>query len=510
LQAAWVGVGSVTSMLRRFALGGVAVAAIAVALPAPTAGAAANCLPDGAPLYVDYANSSVDFRDQLFKRPGLILTMDDVPTKQGDPAAGFRQAGAVTTYWDEHLEKIVGTPQNPANPSTIGSAAGALVQSAKQSSGCTTPLIALNELLPPGGASSSKMAQYRSNVLALLKALNGASVRPVLALPFSTPTSAGAAADFLKQAGSMSSLVLEVYFNNNRLFQTGALLASRSIRIGFRQRIAALEALGIPADDLGIMLGFQSAPGQNGREGLQPTASWLEMVKLQELAAKQVASDTGIATIWSWGWGTFSNTGSADADKGAAACVWLWSRDPTLCNAPASYQFNTDLTEGQINLPAGVQCGWNGGQITTRDWRRLSRAMGGNTAKALSALLERGMVQANTKATGRQIKLAENAIIKASFKGSARRYSRALRTAKLARTTARQIIGDQLAEMAVAAKVRPQTYPVWLGATEQTALSTTTCQLDIVPAAGHVDLANAFPFLRVAAPKAPATRRPAA
>jgi hypothetical protein len=492
-------------MLRRFALGGVAVAAVAVALPAPSAGAAANCLPDGAPLYVDYANSSVQFRDQVFKRPGLILTMDDVPTRQGDPAAGFRQAGAVTTYWDEHLEKIVGTPQSPDDPSTIGADAAALIQSAKQSSGCQQPLIALNELLPPGGASDTKMAQYRSNVIALLTALTNGGARPVLALPFSTPTGAGVPADFLKQASGLSSLVLEVYFNNNRLFQTGALLASRSIRVGFRQRIAALEALGIPAGNLGIMLGFQSALGQNGREGLQPTASWLEMVKLQELAAKQVSADTGIATIWSWGWGTFSNAGSADADKQAAACVWLWTRDPTLCNAPASYQFNTDLAEGQINLPAGVQCGWTGGQIATRDWSRLTRAMGGDSAKALSALLERGVVSATAKARGRQVKAAEIAIVARAFKGSSRRYARALRAAKLGRTTARQIIADQLAEMAVAAKVRPQTYPVWLGTQENAALATTTCVLDVVPAAGHVDLAKAFPLLRVAAPTTRAT-----
>src|SRR3954454_11188136 len=116
-------------MLRRLALGGVLAAAAAIALPAPTAGAAANCLPDGTPLYVDYANSSVDFRDQVFKRPGLILTMDDVPTRQGDPAAGFRQAGAVTTYWDEHMEKIVGTPQSPDDPAAIGPEAASLIQS---------------------------------------------------------------------------------------------------------------------------------------------------------------------------------------------------------------------------------------------------------------------------------------------------------------------------------------------------------------------------------------------
>src|SRR4051794_7549050 len=135
-------------MLRRLALGGVLAAAVAIVIPAPTAGAAANCLPDGAPLYVDYANASVQFRDQVFKRPGLILTMDDLPSKQnGDPAASFRSAGAVTTYWDEHLEKIVGTPGSPADPADIGPEAGTLIANAKQSSGCGNPIVALNELV---------------------------------------------------------------------------------------------------------------------------------------------------------------------------------------------------------------------------------------------------------------------------------------------------------------------------------------------------------------------------
>jgi hypothetical protein len=478
------------------------VSAFAIlAVAAPNAGAAANCLPDGSPLYVDYANSSVTFRDQVFKRPGLILTMDDLPTKQGDPAAGFRQAGAVTTYWDEHMEKIVGTPGSPAATGSVGPAAGQLVASAKQSSGCSTPIIALNELVPPGGASASNVAQYRANVLALINAITQGGGHAVLALPFSTPTGAGPAADFLTQASQQASLVLEVYFNNNRLFQQGALLASRNIRIGFRTQIGKLAALGIPAADIGIMLGFQSGIGQDGREGLQPTSSWLEMVKLQQLAAKQVASDTGIATIWSWGWGTFNTPGSADPDKQAAACVYLWTRDPSLCNAPASYQFDTDLTEGQIDLPSGVQCGWNGGAIKVQDFRRLTRAFKGNQATALSALLERGVVKGTARATSASVTKAQKAIITSQFKGSSRRYSLALRKAKLGRTTARALIADQIAEQLVAAKVRPQTYPVWLGGQETTALSTTTCLLDQIPAAGHVDLAKAFPFLRVATPK---------
>ena len=417
-------------------------------------------------------------------------------------------AGAVTTYWDEHMEKIVGTPGNPANPPDIGPETAQLVADAKQSSGCGNPLIALNELMPPGSASASSVARYRSNVLALLQAVNAGGARPVLLLPSSTPTGAGPAADFLTQAAAQAQLVLELYFNNNQLFQQGALLASRNIRIGLRTRIATLEAIGVPASNLGIMLGFQSAPGQAGREGLQPQSSWLEMVKLQELAARTVASDTAIATIWSWGWGTFSNAGSADPDKPAAACVWLWTRDPTLCNAPASYEFNTDLNEGQIELPGGVQCGWEGGSVKLRDFRRLTRALKGDAAQALSGLFERGVVKATVRARSAQITAAEKAIVQKAFKGSTRRYRKALRKAKLARTTARAIIADQIAEQAVAAKVRPQTYPVWLDGQQGTALLTTTCLLDQIPTAGHVDWTKAFPFLRVAPAKQKSTPTP--
>jgi len=494
--------------MRRLALGGVLTAAMAVfAIPAASAGAAANCLPDGSPLYVDYASASVTFRDQVFMRPGLILTLDDLPTKQSNPAAGFRQAGAVTTYWDEHLEKIVGTPSSPTDPSEVAADAATLIANAKQSSGCGNPIIALNELIPPGGASAFSVAQYRANVLQLIGAITAGGGRAVLALPFTTPTAAGPAANFLVQASQQASLVLEIYFNNNQLFQQGALLASRNIRIGFRTQIAKFEALGIPAADLGIMLGFQSGPGQQGREGLQPAANWLEMVKLQELAAKQVTSDTGIATIWSWGWGTFNNPGSADPDKQAAACVYLWTRDPTLCNAPGSYAFDTDLNEGQIELPSGVQCGWAGGAIKVRDLARLTRALKGNQATAQTALLERGVVKATARAPSASVTKAQQAIVKATFKGSSRRYSRALRRNKLGRTTARAIIADQIAEQLVTQKVKPQPYATWLGGQEATALTTTTCLLDQIPTAGHVDLAKAFPFLRVATPK-PKTAKP--
>ena len=81
------------------------------------------------------------------------------------------------------------------------------------------------------------------------------------------------------------------------------------------------------------MLGFQSGDSQGGRAGLQPTAAWLEIVKLQSQAGLAVARELGLSTVWSWGWGTFATPGSADPDKQAAACTYLWARDQTLCDA---------------------------------------------------------------------------------------------------------------------------------------------------------------------------------
>jgi hypothetical protein len=475
-----------------------AVAALACA---GAATAAAPALPAGAPLYFDYATDSVLFRNELFKRPGLILTMDDVPSKKGDPAAEFRAAGAVTVYWDEHIEKIVGTPSAPADPATVGPETATLAATAMQSSGCQQPLVALNELVPPGNAPAAKVAQYRQNVLALMRGLVDAGAAPVLLLPFSTPTAAGPAADFLEQAAGLGPLVVEVYFNNNRLFGQGPLLASRTIRLGIRARVGALTALGIPVSQIGVMLGFQSGTGQDGREGLQPTASWLEMVKLNALSARQVASDTGIPTIWSWGWGTFNNAGSADPDKPFAACVYLWARDQTLCDAPSRAQFDTDLTEGLIDLAPGAQCEWSGGEISLGDFRRLRRALDGDQARALSALLERAADQATARVRGRQVRAAERAIVAKKFGGSARRYARALRRFKLGRPTARAIVADQLAQRALAKRLAPQTYAVWLAGQEQAALTTAVCLLDQLPTAGDVDLTRDFPFLRLPAPR---------
>src|SRR5947208_9173287 len=54
---------------------------------------------------------------------------------------------------------------------------------------------------------------------------------------------------------------------------------------------------------------------------------------------------------------SFSTAGN-DPDKPAAVCVYLWARDPKLCDGPyaAGAGFDASRTEGQIVLPSNVRC----------------------------------------------------------------------------------------------------------------------------------------------------------
>ena len=100
-----------------------------------------------------------------------------------------------------------------------------------------------------------------------------------------------------------------------------------------RARAASSPTSGSRPSRVALELQFQSAPGTGGREGLQPRAKWLEIVKLQALAARQVTKELRTHSIWSWGWATFSEAG-IDPDKGEAVCVYLWVRDQKLCSGP--------------------------------------------------------------------------------------------------------------------------------------------------------------------------------
>ena len=344
--------------MRRFspavALATVAVTTLVLCSPQLRAGVAAGCgLPATGPVWVDYAGHNAP----IVAKPGLVLAL----SSGTDLPAELRAAGAATTFFDLHLNDRVGTPSAPADPATIAAKAQKEFDFAVQVTGCSTPLIAENELF---GAQTPTpwtptTTQYRANVLALLQALNalGATTAITIANP---PNTGGDAAEWWREAARTSILVRQVYFTSPRpkgLLALGPARASRALRQGLRSLVAHFGQIGIPAARVALELQFQSAPGEGGRQGLEPSSAWFEFVKLEALAAKQVASELPVEGIWSWGWPSFSTAGN-DPDKPAAACVYLWARDPSLCDGPAKAGpgFDASRTEGQLLLPAGVRC----------------------------------------------------------------------------------------------------------------------------------------------------------
>src|SRR5262245_6829873 len=90
------------------------VACVAALIVAPGALAGPCGLPDAQPLWVDYADASVRFRDDVFKRPGLVLASSGTVGPQS-----LRAAGAQTVYWHMKISRIVGTPSAPASLSGV-------------------------------------------------------------------------------------------------------------------------------------------------------------------------------------------------------------------------------------------------------------------------------------------------------------------------------------------------------------------------------------------------------
>ena len=435
---------------------GAAAVALAVVALAPTslrATRTASCgLPANGTLWVDYAGHDAP----IVPKPGLVLA---VSSGTAVPAA-MRAAGAATIFFDLHLNDRVGTPSNPADPSTIAEKAQKEFVFAQQVTGCSTPLIAENELFGAQTQTpwSQTNAQYRANVLALLQALDdlGATTAITIANP---PYTGGDAAEWWRQAAQASILVRQVYFTSpgpKGLYKLGPARASRSMRNGMRGLVAHFGEIGIPAGRVALELQFQSAPGQGGRQGLEPRLAWLELVKLEALAAKQVAAETKVEGIWSWGWPTFSAAG-ADADKPAAACVYLWARDQSLCDGPAAAGegFDASLDEGQISLPAGVRCTFGSARILKSEVARTA-AVTGDLGSAASALLEQVVLREASPVDPTTVLAAERAIVRDRFGGSEARYRASLAAVPLTLADARAVISERVSRERIEERFRPK------------------------------------------------------
>ena len=345
-------------------------------------------LPQTQPLWVDYADGMVPFWSTIFARPGIVAAASQfiVPPQ-------LRAKGAKTVYFDLYLNNRVGTPSKPADPAVIQARADKLFDTAVTSSGCDHPLIAENELfgaqLPTPWTATT--AQYRANVLAYLQRLAERGARPFLLLSNRPYTHDPDADTWWQSASQVADIVPEVYFSGPQISKQGAVAGSRRLRETIRTRMEDLIQIGVPTNRLGVMLTFSSTPKAGGREGLQPLSKWLDVVKWEALAARQVASELQLASIWSWGWAAFNPAGN-DPDKPKAACVWLWTRDHSLCDAPtlAGKDLDPSLDVG-ATLPAGTLCLLGSTRLLASDVSALNR-LTGNRDLAFSAELQHAVL----------------------------------------------------------------------------------------------------------------------
>jgi hypothetical protein len=426
-------------------LGVLVAAALALALTggrsAPAQELQADCNLFGkSPIWLDFADGSVPFWN-LFAKPGVNALASNLifPPK-------LRAAGARTAYFDLYLNRRVGTTSAPADPSTIVDKANKFYEYAAQSMDCSNPVIAENELFGSWLAVpwSKTNAQYRANVLLFLQTLRQRGAQPWL-LVNRTPYTDGTAGDWWRQVADVAGIVREVYFPAPLIYKQGPIRGSRTLRQAFRNGILDFTKIGIPVSKLGVFLGFQTTKGSGGREGLEAKA-WFRTVKWQALAARYVANEMKFAGVWSWGWAEWKTTpGEMDPAKRRAACVYLWARNPNLCNGPAAVGkgFVRSRTEGQLILAPGLRCQL--GKTAVR-WSQINPILKltGDPELAFSTAFARAVAQRTRHVSYSDILAAERSIVRARFGGSRGAYLAAVAAAGTNLSVARSIIGDEL------------------------------------------------------------------
>jgi len=417
------------------------------ATPAPYAG---QCgLPVTQPIWADFGWPSDQF-DPILGKPGIVLG-----ASSGAYPARMRAAGAATVYFDLNFNKRIGTTTKPADPATMQAKAQSLFTFAVSQTGCATPVIVLNEL---SGASlvtpwSDNNALYRQNALAFVQALAALGAHPVL-LVAARPYTGGDAAVWWQQAAASAELVREIYVPATATWKQGPVLGNRTLRNSYRTAVADFTAIGIPPSRLGLMLSFATTHGFGGRNGLEPAEAWYEVAKWQALAVRQVAVETGIASVWSWGWGEWT-AAEQDPAKPYALCAWLWVRSPALCDAPKAIgsAFDASLTEGQLSVLApGVQC-LVGKQVLTDAAVQQLEQVTGDPDTATSALFERLVESAAEPVLQSEVLAAERGVILQEFRGSRAIYVAALAKAHASVDVARGILADELRRAKVEASL---------------------------------------------------------
>jgi hypothetical protein len=406
--------------------------------PAPYAG---QCgLPAAQPLWLEFGWPNQPFNAILGKQ-GVAIG-----ASSGAYPSQMRALGTATVYFDMHLNKRIGTSAKPADPAGLPQKVQTFFNYAVQQSGCPSPVIVENELAGPGLVTpwSDNYAQYRANALAFLQDLAALGAHPVLLIP-GKAYEGGDALQWWQQVSKVAEIVREIYVPANVTWKNGVVLGNRNLRNAYRQAVTNLTDMGIPANRVGIMVSFATTHGFGGRNGLTPPDAWYRVAKWMALAAKQVAAETGIASVWSWGWGEWT-AAEQDPLKPYAMCSWLWARSPKLCDAPKAIgpTFDTSLREGQLSLlSANTQCLVGKRSLRVGDIDRL-QAVTGDRETAYSALYERLVESTYTPVPTAAVLQAERAVIAQSFGGSRSAYVAALGAAHANVAIARGVLGDEL------------------------------------------------------------------
>jgi hypothetical protein len=411
------------------------------AAPHAAAPYAGQCgLPNAQPLWFEFGWPDPSF-NAILGKPGIII---------GASGTGYpdqmREAGTATVYFDLHLNNRIGTSTKPADPAGLQAKAQKFFTAVTQQLGCQTPVIVENELAGPGLVTpwSDAYAQYRANALAFVQDLAALGAHPVVLIP-KAPYTGGDAGPWWQQLAQTAEIVREIYVPATATWKQGPVLGNRNLRNAYREAVTTITDDGIPANKVGIMVSFATTRGFGGRNGLQPATAWYEVAKWQALAAKQVAAELGIASVWSWGWGEWT-AAEKDPTKPYALCAWLWTRSPTLCDAPKAIGagFDTSLKDGQLSLlGANTQC-LVGKRVLSNGAISQLQALTGDRESAYSALYERLVESTYTPVSTKDVLDAERAVIKQRFNGSRSAYVAALSAAHASVSVARGVLGDEL------------------------------------------------------------------
>jgi hypothetical protein len=413
----------------------------AKAAPAPPPSYAGQCgLPATGALFAEFGWPTPAY-EAILGKPGVV-----VGASSGDWPQKMRTAGAATTYFDLNLKNRIGTTTAPADPSLIDARAKKFFDFTVVQTGCPTPVIVLNELAGAGLVTpwSDNNAQYRANALRFVQQLASLGAHPVMLIA-ARPYTGGDAGVWWQQLAASAEIVREDYVPATLTWKNGPVLGNRTLRESYRSAVEDLTSIGISPNRVGLMISFATTKGFGGRSGLQPADAWYQVVKWQALAAQQVAAETGIASVWSWGWGQW-NVAEQDPAKPYALCAWLWTRSPTLCNAPKAIgkTFDTSLRTGQLNvLTAGQQC-IVGKHVLSNDAIQKLQLVTGERDTAYSALYQRLIESDRVPVAQSDVLAAERAVIAQAFKGSRAAYVSALRQAHASVEIARGVLGDQL------------------------------------------------------------------